>query len=438
MKPHAAVIGGGISGLASAFRISGLGHRVTLIESEDYLGGLGTTFPYAGGDLERFYHCVLPEDQALVRLIQEVGLGAELQWRGTDMGFMYQRKIYPLNTPMDLLRFSPLPFVDRLRMGLMGIRAKRNGLSPHLDDVPVGEWVESMVGENAFRVLWKPLLEAKIGDGYPGIPALWLSSRMNREKSTKRETKGCLTRGYRSLIDAIAAALRSRGVDIRMRTAVEAIERDGERMALRLVGGTRETFDTVLSTSPLIRFQQMTRGLALDARIAGLDLDYQGVVSGVFLLKKPLSRYYWMPTVDSGSTCQGVIEMSNLVPLSRSNGLYVTYLVNYTHRDSEMFKRSDAELLDGYRRDLAELFPDAGRTVVDAFLFRAPFVEPIWKLGYNALCPPTSVIPGRLYLACTAQVYPRVNSWNSCCEVVEGMMTGYAAETASLFAEGGA
>jgi protoporphyrinogen oxidase len=434
MKPHTAVIGGGISGLASAFRIAGLGTRVTLIESEDFLGGLGTTFPYAGGDLERFYHCVLPEDEALVRLIQEVGLGDDLKWRGTDMGFMYQRKVYPLNTPMDLLRFSPLPFVDRLRMGLMGIRAKRNGLSPHLDNVPVGEWVQSMVGENAFRVLWKPLLEAKIGDGYPGIPALWLSSRMNREKSTKRETKGCLTRGYRSLIDGIATALRARGVEIRMRTAVEAIERDGERMALRFTDGTRETFDTVLSTSPLIRFQQMTKSLGLDPRIANLDLDYQGVVSGVFLLKKPLSRYYWMPTVDSGATCQGVIEMSNLVPLTRSNGLYVTYLVNYTHRDSAMFKKSDAELLEAYRRDLAELFPDAGRTVVDAFLFRAPFVEPIWKLGYNALCPPTSVIPGRLYLACTAQVYPRVNSWNSCCEVVEGMMPGYAAETAALAA----
>jgi hypothetical protein len=40
------------------------------------------------------------------------------------------------------------------------------------------------------------------------------------------------------------------------------------------------------------------------------------------------------------------------------------------------------------------------------------------------------VIPGRLYLACTAQVYPRVNSWNSCCEVVEAMMPGLLADAA--------
>jgi len=434
MALRAAVIGGGISGLASALRVAALGHAVTLIESEDFLGGLGTTFPYKGGHLERFYHCVLPEDGALIRLIREVGLGNELQWRETGMGFMYQRRIWPLNTPMDLLRFGPLSFVERLRMGLMGIRARTQGLSPHLDTVAVGDWIQKMVGPRTFEILWKPLLEAKIGDGYPGIPALWLSSRMNREKSTKLEVKGCLTRGYRALIDAIADALRARGVTIRLTTGVEAIERDGERMALSLAGGARETFDFVVATSPLVRFQQMTRGLELDARISGLQLDYQGVVSGVFLLEKPLSRYYWMPIVDSGATCQGVIEMSNLVPLARSQGLYVTYLVNYTHRSSALFAKSDADLLALYQTDLAALFPDSGRTVVDQFLFRAPFVEPIWKLGYQQLCPPTSVIPGRLYLACTAQVYPRVNSWNSCCEVVEGMMPGLAAETSALAA----
>jgi protoporphyrinogen oxidase len=180
----------------------------------------------------------------------------------------------------------------------------------------------------------------------------------------------------------------------------------------------------------------MTRTLEVDPKITNLKLDYQGVVSGVFLLEKPLTDYYWMPFVDSGATSQGAIEMSNLVPLERSRGLYVVYLVNYTHRDSALFQKPDDEMLALYRADLASLYPEAGRTIVDQFVFRAPFVEPIWTVNYSQLAPPTTVIPGRLYLACTAQVYPRVNSWNSCCEVVETMMPRLASETAALPAAG--
>ncbi len=154
-------------------------------------------------------------------------------------------------------------------------------------------------------------------------------------------------------------------------------------------------------------------------------------MSGVFVTREPLTHYYWMPWVDSGATSQGVIEMSNLVPLERAGGLHVNYLVNYTHRDSELFQKSDDELLALYRRDLEALFPAAARSTVDTYLFRAPFVEPIWTVGYRQAKPPTSVIPGRLYLVCTAQVYPRVNSWNSCCEVVDEMMPGFASETAA-------
>jgi protoporphyrinogen oxidase len=432
MPHHVAIIGGGISGLASAHRIAALGHTITLFEGETFLGGLGTTFPYRDGHLERFYHCILPDDDALLAHIRELGLDAELLWRETLMGFMYQRKTYPLNTPMDLLRFSPLTLLERIRMGFMGLRAKRLGMSPALDTITAEQWVRGMVGDRCFEVLWKPLLSAKIGDHYPALPALWLSSRMSREKSSAQEVKGCLRGGYKSLIDAFERRLRERGATIRFGARARAIEREGERMAVVLEDGTREVFDTVVCTSPLTHFQRMTTTLGLDPRLAQLKLDYQGVVSGVFLTRKPLSRYYWMPWVDSGVLAQGAIEMSNLVPLERSHGLYVNYLVNYTHRDGELFQKSDDELLGLYRRDLASLHPEVAREIVDTFLFRAPFVEPIWTVGYHDVKPPASVIPGRLYLACTAQVYPRVNSWNSCCAVVDAMMPGLTRETAAV------
>lgn len=436
MALHAAVIGGGISGLASATRIAGLGHRVTLFEAEHDLGGLATTFRFGDADLEKFYHCILPSDLALLRHIGELGLARDLMWRGTRMGFLYRRRVHPLNTAWDLLRFTPLTLPERVRMGLIGLRARADGLNPALDQVTAADWLRRFAGERAFEIVWKPLLSAKIGAPYESLPALWVSSRMHREKNSGPERRGCLRHGYRSLIDAFRRGLEASGVTLRLGTRIESITRAGDGMALAVAGGAPETFDFVVATSPLAAFQRMTTTLELDPAIAGLDLDYQGVVSGILFTRRPITPYYWMPFVDSGTTAQGVIAMSNLMPLERSGGLHVNYFVNYVHRDDALFSAPDDDLLGRYRADLAAVFQDAADSVAEARVFRAPFVEPVWTLDYERRRPPTSVLPGRLYLASTAQVYPRVNSWNSCCEVVDAMMPALASETATLAGAG--
>ena len=436
---RAAIVGGGISGLASAFRIAELGCDVTLFESTDTLGGLATSFAYTAPngetcELEKFYHCLLPNDDSLLRLVRDVGLEGDLLWRGTSMGFMVDRRIHPLNTPLDLLGFSPLRLDERLRLGFMAVWARLRGTNPRLDDVTAAEWIRGIVGERAFELIWKPLLAAKIGDSYDRIPALWMSSRLHREKNTEKERKGVLRGGYRSLVEAIERGLRARGARIRLGVDVRAIEAGADDATVVLSDGARERFDFVVSTAPLPAFQRMTQGVPIAPATRDLELDYQGVVSGVLLLDKPLSTHYWMPFVASGATSQGVIEMSNLMPLDRSAGLYVCYFVNYTHRASELYARGDAEMLDAYRRDLDALFPHVGARVVDAFLFRAPFVEPIWTLGYSRRKPPLTAVHKRVYMVSTAQLYPRVNSWNSCCEVVDELVPEIVAQHGALAA----
>ncbi len=109
------VIGGGIAGLTAAYELSKAGHQVHLFEKEAQLGGQVATFEVAGTRLERFYHHIFGSDVDIIQLIRELGLGDELSWLNSKVGFFYGGKIYDFVTPMELLKFRPISVFDRLR-----------------------------------------------------------------------------------------------------------------------------------------------------------------------------------------------------------------------------------------------------------------------------------------------------------------------------------
>jgi protoporphyrinogen oxidase len=102
-KGNVAVLGGGISGLVSAYRLLQKGNRVTLFEASDELGGLGGTFQHEGHTMEQFYHVMINTDENLLGLLAELGLAEEATWKETTMGFLYGHELFPFNTPLDLL-----------------------------------------------------------------------------------------------------------------------------------------------------------------------------------------------------------------------------------------------------------------------------------------------------------------------------------------------
>src|SRR5690606_3712555 len=93
--------------------------------------------------------------------------------------------------------------------------------------------------------------------------------------------------------------------------------------------------------------------------------------------------------------------------------MHLVYLMNYVHRTDPLFAEDDASLLRRYVAGLLRLFPDLKEDdIADRFLFRSPFVEPLYTRGYQHRKPPAALVPGRVFLATTAQVYPEVTSWN--------------------------
>jgi protoporphyrinogen oxidase len=414
-----AVIGGGISGLVSAFRLARSGLSVTLFESGDQLGGLGTFFEQNGRTFERFYHCMLPSDGELLPLLEELRLSPMIYWKESEFAYLSQGELYSLNTPLDLLRFSVLPVIDRIRVGLNAVLAKYSS-GAGLDQITTANWLRKYSGELAFEKFWKPMLQAKFGDRFEQIPALWFWTRFAREKGSGKEQKGYIRGGYRRIIETLAEELNNLSVKIHVKTQVLTLaESTEDRIELRTNDGV-SYFDRVLFCGPLPLLHELVdttqANNELGKAVQGLDqtLDAQGVINVVLSLRRQVSgRYYWIATVDEGLPFQGVVESTRLINLEDTGGVHLAYLTNYVHRSSREFNLPDDEIRERYLSAFFKLFPDLSmEDLLNVRVFRAPFVEPLYSVGYLQRKPPFELVPNKLYLATTSQVYPQVTSWN--------------------------
>ena len=74
------IVGGGIAGLAAAYRLQQEGYEIRIFEATDQVGGLAATFETAGDPIERFYHHLSKSEETIVELIEDLGLGEDLRW----------------------------------------------------------------------------------------------------------------------------------------------------------------------------------------------------------------------------------------------------------------------------------------------------------------------------------------------------------------------
>lgn len=407
------VVGGGICGLAAAYRLAGTGRRVTLLEGSDQLGGLGTFFPSRQAWVERFYHCVMPTDDDLLALLGELGLRETIRWRPTTMGMVVDGRHHPFNSAADLLRFSPLRPLDRVRFGAVSVLLRRLGRHRDLDNTRTEDWLRGLYGDAAWDTLLAPLFGAKFGHAFPDVPALYVWQRLGRERNVA--TRGYPAGGYKSIIDGLLAALVAAGVTVRTSTPVTALSVADDRVRVELPGGERIEADRAVSTLPLPQLRRLADAPLL-ARLPSALVAYQGVVNALFFLRRPLAGHYWTPVVRSGTDFDGVVEMSALAGVEPYGGRHLAYAMRYANRDSPLFTEDDATVAARWTDQLCTLYSGLGLSATDVDevrVFRSPFVEPVYPLGYLDQRPPVTVAGTPLLLATTAHVYPEVTSWNS-------------------------
>ncbi len=181
------VLGAGALGLSCALRLAQAGESVVVLEKERVPGGLAAGFPVADGTyLERFYHHLFRTDTTATALVHELGLGDRLYWGRPSTSVLHQGQTYALDSPLAVLRFDPLPLLDRLRLGAGVAYLKYTRDYRRLPDETAAAWLRRWMGAEAYATVWEPQLVGKFGREAERIAMSWMWARVHDRHRLER------------------------------------------------------------------------------------------------------------------------------------------------------------------------------------------------------------------------------------------------------------
>ena len=403
---HVGIIGGGITGLSAAYYLQKAGVETTIVEHQPSLGGLASAHDFGPFHWDKFYHCILTTDHALLSFLGELGLGSELRWTETKTGFFSKKGLHSMSNLLEFLLFPPLSLWEKFRLGLGILYAARLRNTAKLEEIPIADWLIKVFGRGNFKKVWGPLLNCKLGASQGETSAAWIWATIFRYYSTreknksKKEMLGYVRGGYRAVLARLVERLQAQGTQFLLDSPVERIEsapQGGVRIHAR---GATHDFDQVVFTGPSALMARLTPELDPSYAEKLHQIRYLGVVCAVLLLRRPLSRFYITNLIEPGLPFTGVVEMTALISREETAGRHLVYLPKYTVPGDPTFSLSDEDIWKQMKQGLERVHPDLREEDIEKVsILRAPYVQPIPVLRYSRLIPEMETnIPG-LFLA---------------------------------------
>jgi protoporphyrinogen oxidase len=405
-----AVLGGGITGLTSAFYLLRAGADVTVIEGAHQLGGLASYFNFGAFWWDKFYHCILTSDGPLLQLLDELQLTSKLRWTPTKVGFFADEELYSMSSSLDFLKFRPLSLWQKARFALGVLYTCRIKDWHALEGTLASEWLKRVFGENNYQKMWGPLLKCKLGGCREQASAAFIWATITRlystrdKNSSQQERLGYVEGGYRTVFNRLVDAVQQMGGRIMTDAPVARIESRGGYVELDMKGRT-ECFDQVIATIPSKPLAAITPGLSSDYRRKLNAVTYLGIVCVVLVLKRRLSPFYVTNLASEDFPFTGIIEMTNLISTSETAGRHLVYLPKYTSPGDPLFEASDEEIWAQFRKNVSRVIPDFDEEAVEhRFTFRERFVQPVPTLHYSEIVPEMETNVDGLIVANTTQI----------------------------------
>ncbi len=287
------IVGAGLAGLTAAYELAAQGiYAIHIVEASGEIGGSAAGFK--GRDswdwpLEKFYHHLFTNDDAIINLTKAIGADHLLQFHRPTTVMHYRGQDYPFDTPLRLLQFPHLSLPEKLRMGAVLAYLKYHPRPPWqgFDKIVADTWLERWMGSRGYRMLWQPMLEGKFGPHFREVNLAWFWARIYKRTPQLGYYEG----GFQTFVNQLTAKVRQRGVTIETGKAVQRIVPQPEGgFRVEMADSAPLQADLVLSTVSPHLMQRMTPDLP-DGYLSQLqNLKSMGAVVMTLALNQRLTR----------------------------------------------------------------------------------------------------------------------------------------------------
>lgn len=378
-----AILGGGFAGLTAAFYLRKKNHEVVLLERAPGLGGLASGFKDKGWEwpLERAYHHIFSNDSDIINFAKDTGYDKIFFQKPVTASLFKVEEGYqtfPFDSPTDLLKFPLLTPVQKIRTAAALATLKWGPMRKRYEKETTEEFLRKTMGDKVWNVLWEQLMRKKFGKYAGKVLASFFWARINK----RTPDLGYMEGGFQSFIDHTAEVLREMGVEIRIGSTVETIEKTGENFSLTSHHNGEsviERFDAVISTLPTPVLAGVGQQIFPEDYIEKLKkIEYLNALCLIVVSKQPiLDKTYWLNVIAEDLPLMVICQHTNFIDKKHYHNENVAYIGYYLDADDPKMKMTQEELIAYLQPHLRKI---ANREVkiVRSHHFRAPFAQPIF------------------------------------------------------------
>ena len=399
-EPHRiAVIGGGLSGLVTCYRLLELSRESTqppqidLFEQSDRLGGVFGTVPHDGYLIETGADMFITNNPGAIRLVERLGLTNRL----IETNARYRRSLIlkngkPLPTPVGFDLMAPRNLLAYVRSPLISIPGKLRALSEYFipgrpqADESLASFAIRRFGREAFERMIQPMIGGiytadpeklslrstlprflEMEEQYGSLLKAIRKEKQNPLKGADNEASGAryslflsFDQGMSVLQDSLIDAIKGH-VTLQTGVGIQNIERKQNRYLVTRCNGTTSEYDGVILALPTHAAGQILSQFDPDLTAALQKIEYASAAVAVFGMPLSNSQH----PLDCFGLVVPAVERRQILAVSctsrKFNGRAPEGHIQLRvfmggAMQQELLEKSDEELIAIARQELADIF----------------------------------------------------------------------------------